>query len=124
MSWAVWYHSAGSLPDHENGPEYTGTREACEGWMVEHASEYDTSVLYNLYAEPYEEFPTWDARHAELAASMVGFTDLTLSTQGLLVGMSMEDQVWHTPNRNETRLLAKHLVASQFRLTEAWGVEK
>jgi hypothetical protein len=54
MSWAVWYHSAGCLPDGEDGPEFTGTEQECEDWVIEHAEDYDTSVLYNLYVEPYE----------------------------------------------------------------------
>jgi hypothetical protein len=52
MQYAVWYASAGCLPDGD-GPEFVGTEEACEAFVQDHADEYDTSVLYKLTIDPY-----------------------------------------------------------------------
>lgn len=52
--YAVWYASAGCLPDND-GPEFEGTLEECEAWVAENAVEYDRPWvkhdLYNLWIE-------------------------------------------------------------------------
>jgi hypothetical protein len=51
MTHAVWYNSAGCLPDGD-GPEFEGSFDECLAWVEANRDDYDTSVLYSLYIEP------------------------------------------------------------------------
>ncbi len=55
--YAVWYHSAGCLPDGD-GPEFVGILSECEVFINEHKSDYErpevTHDLYSLYIEEYD----------------------------------------------------------------------
>ena len=51
MKYAVWYNSAGCLPDGD-GPEFEGTLDECVSWVKDNEDDYDTSVLYSLHVEP------------------------------------------------------------------------
>ena len=50
MLYAVWYASAGCIPDSEY-PEFVGSEEECEAFIAEHKSEYDRrEVEHDLYS--------------------------------------------------------------------------
>lgn len=55
--YAVWYASAGCLPDSP-GPEFWGTLDECKRWVDENAEDYERPEvehdLYSLTIEPYE----------------------------------------------------------------------
>lgn len=59
---AVWYASAGCLPDSEY-PQFVGTLEECETYIKEHASDYERPWvehdLYSLYIVEYEDIDNW-----------------------------------------------------------------
>jgi len=60
MLYAVWYASAGCIPDSEF-PEFVGrTVEECEAFIAEHKSEYErpdvSHDLYSLTISEHEEF--------------------------------------------------------------------
>lgn len=46
---AVWYHSAGCLPDGD-GPEFEGSLEECVRWVEAWAHEYVSDAEHNLYS--------------------------------------------------------------------------
>ena len=47
--YAVWYASAGCLPDSE-WPEFVGTLAECEAWAAEYADHYRRpEVAHDLY---------------------------------------------------------------------------
>lgn len=58
MKYAVWYASAGCLPD-SGEPEFIGDREECIKWLEENAEFYERPDvkhnLYNLYVEEYDD---------------------------------------------------------------------
>jgi hypothetical protein len=56
MLYAVWYASAGCLPDSDS-PEFVGTLEDCEAFVAENASEYERpEVQHDLYSLSIDEY--------------------------------------------------------------------
>jgi hypothetical protein len=55
---AVWWASAGCLPDSET-PAFVGTFEECEQYSLTDPDEYKETVgeynLYDFYISPYEQ---------------------------------------------------------------------
>jgi len=55
MKYAVWYQSAGCLPDSEY-PEFTGTLTECEQWIADNAIDYERpEVQHDLYSLVIDE---------------------------------------------------------------------
>lgn len=57
-AFAVFYASAGCLPDSDS-PEFVGTLQECEAWVAENASDYERpDVQHDLYSLEIVKF--WD----------------------------------------------------------------
>ena len=55
-TYAVWYASAGCLPDSEY-PEFIGTEQECEQWIVENEEDYKRPyVQHDLYSLSINEY--------------------------------------------------------------------
>lgn len=60
MLYAVWYASAGCLPDSEY-PEFVGTEKECEAFIAENAHDYERpEVEHDLYSLTINEHNPWD----------------------------------------------------------------
>lgn len=54
--YAVWYASAGCLPDSDE-PEFIGTLDECQDWLEVNEWEYERpDVAHDLYALSIEEW--------------------------------------------------------------------